>query len=453
MLTHLRVQNLKSVADSGLLELPPLTFFMGPNSSGKSTLLQAILIARQTVDSRDLQNPLVVDGDYVKLGSYREFVHRHERGRRLAVEFGLAVDAVPPLPPSFGRPQIKQLRVSAEFSYNQKTFQIFPTTVSYTTQPDRYEFTKKRLTPRDSTMDFGRGEEPPVRIRGPSAAKFYDLSSRVPYLRPRSGTPATRLSRTSRKGQLDQDTLWFLSYFVTQVFERQFKRTFYVGPLRRSPERTYLAAGETPEGVGLQGESTFAILWAARWNRRLRESVFRPANEWLKSFNIAARLELKRIGGSYFTLLVMDPVLSVQSNFADIGFGASQLLPTIVETLYAPPGSTIVMEQPEIHLHPAAQATLGDLFVHQAKQGKQLIIETHSEHLVSRVLRRIGEGTFSPHDVAIYYCQPTEEGTRVQRITIDEFGRFGEGLPAGFFEQGYTESMEHIKAVAQRSKK
>ncbi len=224
------------------------------------------------------------------------------------------------------------------------------------------------------------------------------------------------------------------------------------GPLRTSPKRTYLASGETPQDVGLQGESIFAILWASKWNKRLRDSVLRPANRWLHNFGIAAKLDIKRIGGSYFTLLITDPQLGVEANFADVGFGASQLLPAVVETLYAPVGSTMIMEQPEIHLHPAAQGVLGDFFVEQVRRGQQLIVETHSEHLVSRVLRRIGERQFTESDVIIYYCQPTPEGTSIQKIPVDEFGHFGEGLPAGFFDQGYQESMAHVEAIAVRSK-
>jgi predicted ATPase len=440
MFTHLRVQNLKSVADSGPVELCPLTFLMGPNSSGKSTLLQAILVARQTVDSRDIKNPLAVEGYYAQLGSYREFIHRHERGRRLSLELGLSVE---------GRPHrldaavFRSLCITAEFSYNQKTFQIFPTTVSYVTRPQAYAVTKRRLTPRDSTVEVEADGGSAARFRMPSAAKFYDVGFLFRY-------PLQRRLLTKKADRRLLEVGLELPFALTQAFESQLKKTFYVGPLRPSAQRTYAAAGETPQDVGLTGESTFAVLWAARWNRPLREAVFQPANKWLKRFGIAAKLELKRIGGSYFTLLVTDPVLNVQCNFADVGFGASQLLPALVEILYAPRGSTIIMEQPEIHLHPAAQAVLGDLFLEAAGEGKQLIVETHSEHLVSRVLRRIAEGAMAPGLVALYYCEATERGTQVRRIPLDEFGRFGEGLPSGFFDQGYTESIAHVEAVAKR---
>jgi len=432
MLTDLRVRNLKSIADSGEVRLRPLTFLMGPNSSGKSTLLQAILVAKQTVDSRDLTNPLAIDGDLVQLGSYREFVHRHERRRRLQLTYGFTSDSL--ASSALERYRVRSLTLSAEFSYNQKTLQIFPTEVSYFTQPQQYEYTKRRLSAKRSVAEFGTAREPEFSTTVPAAAKFYDFTNLS--LRPGRSREADLASR--------------LPFYLTRAFEAQLGSTFYVGPLRTGPQRTYVASGETPQDVGLRGESTPAILWAARWNRRLGDTVLGPLGDWLSKFAISAKLEVKRIGGTYFALLFSDPHLKVAANFADVGFGASQLLPTVVEVLYAPLGSTVILEQPEIHLHPAAQAILGDFFVDQAKRGQQLIAETHSEHLVSRVLTRIAEGQFSPDQLAIHYCERTEEGTKFSEIAIDEFGRLGEGLPKGFFDQGYVESFSRVEAAAKR---
>jgi len=439
MLTHLRVENLKSVSDSGPLQLRPLTFLMGPNSSGKSTLLQAILLARQTVDSRDVANPLVTEGAYVKLGAYRDFIHRHDRSRRLRLEIGVQPDNRLTLEPGGAAAGVvDSLRMMAEFSYNQKTFAIFPTVVSYATSPTVLEVTKRRVTRERSTIEM-QYEGKPLRVSVHVPGKFYDIA--------RGAFPLLYNTRYAPSVVRREP----LPVFLTREFEAALNKTFYVGPLRTGPLRTYVAAGETPQDVGFQGEATFAILWAARWNRRLQQSVFRPSSEWLRRFDMAARLDLERVGGTHFRLLFTDPTTGIQASFADVGFGASQLLPAIVQSLYAPRGSTIIMEQPEIHLHPAAQGTLGDLFIEGTRLGKQLIIETHSEHLVSRVLRRVAEGALSRDKVAIYYCSPSEAGTQVKEIELDEFGRFGEGLPPGFFEEAYKESLAHVQAMAARS--
>lgn len=432
MLTHLRVRNLKSIEDSGRIALRPLTFLMGPNSSGKSTVLQAILLARQTVDARDITNPLVLEGKYANIGSYNEFIHKHGRERRLALEFGFAPVVFPRFP---GLERVDRVTLTAEFFYNRKTLQIYPTSVSYQTYPDVFRVMKTGSVKGVTSVEVYRGEERVARSK-PGLGKFYDIGP--PYVFP-------------GVGRMRERELYYMLSYLPRHFEESLRNTFYVGPLRTSPQRTYVAAGETPQDVGLAGESTFSILWAAKWNRKLREKVFRPTSAWLSRFGIATTLELKRIGGSYFTAILIDPNLDIRANFADVGFGASQVLPAIVEALYAPDGATIIMEQPEIHLHPGGQAVLGDLFAEQALSGKQVIVETHSEHLVSHVLTRIADGRFPRDDLAVYYCCSEGGSTQVREIPVDEFGRLGEGLPPGFFEQGYVESKAHVEAIARRT--
>jgi predicted ATPase len=137
------------------------------------------------------------------------------------------------------------------------------------------------------------------------------------------------------------------------------------------------------------------------------------------------------------------------SSLADVGFGTSQLLPIIIEGLYAPEGALIVLEQPEIHLHPAAQAQLGDLLIDIAGQKKSLIVETHSEHLLGRIQTRIAEGDLKESDVAVYFFEPGPEGTQIKQVTMNADGQF-EGWPEGFFEEGFEEALKHTEAMRQR---
>jgi len=111
----------------------------------------------------------------------------------------------------------------------------------------------------------------------------------------------------------------------------------------------------------------------------------------------------------------------------------------------------LLVEQPEIHLHPRAQGTLGDLLIDIATSGagKTLLVETHSEHVLSRIRRRVAEGKLSKDDVIIHYCEPYSSGTMVSQVEINSQGQYtGAGLPLGFFEEGYEESVEHFKALA-----
>jgi len=133
-----------------------------------------------------------------------------------------------------------------------------------------------------------------------------------------------------------------------------------------------------------------------------------------------------------------------------MGSGLSQLVPVIVQTIITPKTGCVLIEQPEIHLHPAAQAVLGDLFVKYAKNNKQIIVETHSEHLLLRVRRRVAEGKISPDLVSIFFVDKSKNETRIRKLNLKKDGHF-KSWPAGFFEGGYRDAV--ALAMAQTEDK
>ena len=149
-------------------------------------------------------------------------------------------------------------------------------------------------------------------------------------------------------------------------------------------------------------------------------------------------------------LIVEDSHTRIPVNISDVGFGASQILPLIVEGFHCPNNSIIISEQPEIHLHPKIQAELGDMLIDVVKENKFIIIETHSEHLIARVRRRIAEGKISRKKVSIYYFEPESRGTRIEEIILDDDGQYLY-FPEGFFEEDIEEAFKHLKAIKKRN--
>jgi predicted ATPase len=140
---------------------------------------------------------------------------------------------------------------------------------------------------------------------------------------------------------------------------------------------------------------------------------------------------------------------SKQVSPSNMGIGFSQMMP-IVASCFGSENTLIAIEQPELHVHPALQTELADLFIQSAKErGNRFLIETHSEHLILRVMRRIretarnslpeGKPAICPDDVAVLYVQPGENGSTVQELRIDEQGRFVDNWPQGFFEERLDE--------------
>jgi hypothetical protein len=223
----------------------------------------------------------------------------------------------------------------------------------------------------------------------------------------------------------------------------------YLGPLRNHPQRTYQWSGDTPEGVGQMGEYTIAAILAAqsegrmlnRGPKRSKQAFAEFVATWLKELGVIHSFTVKPVaeGRKEFEVLVKTHPKAPEVKITDVGFGVSQVLPALVQAFYCPPNSTVWMEQPEIHLHPQVQAELADVFIsaiRSREDGKernvQLIIESHSEHFLNRLQRRVAEGEITPDDVAIYFCKRAGSATELEPLKLNLYGDI-ENWPENFF--------------------
>jgi predicted ATPase len=240
---------------------------------------------------------------------------------------------------------------------------------------------------------------------------------------------------------------------------------FYLGPLREDPHILYaVAAGDRPGNVGKKGERTIAILHQFGSDPiecpRADGSVFKSTlsegvSYWLRDeFGIAEKLDTElrpRLG--------LEPHLSMADvkrrlDLTSVGVGVSQVLPVLVMGLHAPRGAVLLMEQPELHLHPALQHRLGDFLLACARNGKQLIVETHSDHLVTRLRKHIAAS--QDEDLRRYlkliFAERAEGRTAYNPVEVTPFGTL-ETWPAGFFDQNASESKELVLAAVRKRKR
>jgi predicted ATPase len=150
-------------------------------------------------------------------------------------------------------------------------------------------------------------------------------------------------------------------------------------------------------------------------------------------------------------LVAKDPSGKKNINLAATGMGISQIVPVVVQSLLTPKNGCLIVEQPEVHLHPAAQTTLADLFLEQAQKGRQFLIETHSEHLILRIRRRVAEGRVRPESIRIFFVEKPAGWTEIHQLSLKETGHFTE-WPSGFFEEGYEEALALASAGVARRK-
>lgn len=210
---------------------------------------------------------------------------------------------------------------------------------------------------------------------------------------------------------------------------------FAVAPIRSKPERTYDPKRGLPEPEGSHVPMELAALYATAPEEF--ERLIASISEYGREGNLFTSLEVKRLGkkpGDPFQLLVR--VGKHSFNLRDVGYGVSQVLPILFDVMRLPARQTFLMQQPEVHLHPRAQATLGSLIAHQAGRRQQtFIVETHSDYLLDRVRMEVrerdGARALRPDDVAILYFERVKGDVVVHTIEIDDNGELRD-VPAGY---------------------
>jgi hypothetical protein len=255
----------------------------------------------------------------------------------------------------------------------------------------------------------------------------------------------------------------FVSDLVLQL-ERMFRSIFYVGPLREYPKRLYLWSGEIPDHVGVKGDRAIEAILAAgdrAFNSKAKEKtkpLVRLVAERLRSMGLIQDFEVKALGEhrKEYEVTVRTSAKLPEVKLTDVGFGVSQVLPVIVECFYVPRRSIVIFEQPEIHLHPRVQADLADLFVDAIRAREdatarecQFIIESHSEHFLRRLQRRIAEEELSADDAALYFVHTQGEGARIEELEVDQYGNI-RNWPEGFFGDEMSDLVARTEAQARR---
>ena len=447
MFKQISMKNFKSWRETGPVRLAPLTGFFGANSSGKSSLLQMLLLLKKTTESNDRSLPLETGGmqdDYVNLGTPYDITHGNENEMRMEVTWRL--------PPTKSKPTELRIPVpddGGSVSINELTFEtsiyaelqrVYVRSLRYSHDSDLdVRFT--RSANNRYTLDVRVNGETPVRVPG----------------RPRVYMKPEKCYSFSDEALRYYQSTSYLSDLVLQ-FERQFDSLHYLGPLREYPQRDYTWGGGSPPNVGYKGELAIHALLAGGSakvysdGRRSQSKLMQRIAKWLVDLGLATsfRVEPLFLGSSQYSVRLKRLRRSPEVLITDLGIGVSQVLPVLVLCYYVPEGSTIILEQPELHLHPSVQAGLADVFIDVIKnRNVQILLESHSEHLLRRLQRRIAEEAFEPDDAALYFCEMRDGESMLTPLEIDMFGDI-RNWPDDFFGDLLGEVVGAFDAGLQR---
>lgn len=256
-------------------------------------------------------------------------------------------------------------------------------------------------------------------------------------------------------------------WYTDQFFSRSVR---YLGPLRDEPKPLYpLSPTADPSDVGLKGEHTAAVLELHK-NLQVRfipasafataEIELKPVHrtlqaaviDWLQYLDVADHVESRDKGKLGHELTVGITGSKRKHDLTHVGVGVSQVLPILVASLLAEPDTTLIFEQPELHLHPKVQSRLADFFLSMTQLGKQCVIETHSEYLINRIRYRAAAAVKANpwvEAVKMYFVEKGQQGSSFREVTINEFGAILD-WPEGFFDQSQREAEAILRAAASK---
>lgn len=462
--------------------IQPLSLLFGPNSAGKSSILQALLYTQDILERHNLDaDRTLLGGRSVELGGFRNLLHQHDTARPMELAFELEVSDYD----LAGRSEwsilaAKTARVLLRLEWSE-TFKG-PQLTRYQVDLDGREVGHIAASKEGKEVVLNLNPDAVDGTNLPYVPPRLGVLGQASAL-PRWGLPLSLKFTEELANDLDaaqqvQAAADALFVEVGEILRRQLAGIRYLGPLRDVPPRNYVP-GRSPNLSGwAEGLSAWDALHLSG------PGLVEEVSEWLSRtdrFNTGYSLRLRRFreldeegalmlalrsGRAFDDLDQLDAAIDVLPEREivvlvdqrtrleilpqDVGVGLSQVLPVVVAALApgagGPEPDLVMIEQPELHVHPAIQVELGDLFIEQAKKGdKRFLIETHSEHLILRLLRRISETyegdlppgapSLTPDDVAVYWVEQGEEGVEVKRLRIDETGEFVDRWPRGFFEE------------------
>lgn len=457
MLTHMRIQHFKAWKDTGIIRLAPLTVIFGANSAGKSSLGHLLLALKQTALSADRKRALQLGGEntLIDLGTFAECLHNHDLKNPLAFELGWSIA---------GQPLVVRDPVGEKKFCGNELHLAVSLTADGRQQPkvDQLSYQLISNNSRQLGVDYRRDTNNKLMMSSDEYTFVRNNERDWPLDEP------DKFYRISDQSRALFQNAEFLSDFALHT-EAALNSVHFLGPLRDHAKRLYTWSGETPEGVGAKGElAVAAILAASEQNRKIkRDAKAEPMRfdkfiaQWLKDLGIIDSFSVKPVakGRKEYEVLVKTHAAAREVKISDVGFGVSQFLPALVQAFYCAPHSTIWMEQPEIHLHPQVQAELADVFIsaiHAHENGKerqvQLIVESHSEHFLNRLQRRVAEGSVNAEDVAVYFCRRSGATTELEPLRLNSFGEI-ENWPDNFFGDEMADIAGRTLAAMQRKKK
>lgn len=440
MITEYQIKNFKCFADSGKVQLGAITVLLGRNNSGKSSLIQPLQMLAQTVTADDPTVQLATHEPH-DFGGYSEWVHRGQVNRDFSCAF--TIDQVTLASVSRAslseKPRRYRLSLSLTFSLRRRI-------------ESQWLYLQKFKLKLDPLHKLGEPMTWLIQLdhrRKPVTATFNNVRIDESGIETVNCLPATfKWEKPVSLFVSDYAVIQSPHYFYSMDKPiREALDIAMVEPMRPPIPRVLRSNERSPRSGGSTTDILAGLL-RARTRRPKEWSEFQHyINRWFGSVGECFTdfdIEIVDESRELFALVGKDYATGARVNLADMGFGIAQAFPIFVRLFYSRKGQIIVIEEPELHLNPAAQGMIFDAVVEYATQGRQIIVETHSEHFVLRMRRRSLEQPELRDLIRVHYVERHDDQSILTELPLMEDGRL-DRWPHGFLDEAFAESLAILK--------
>jgi predicted ATPase len=439
-ITSIAIEGFKSISQKQSIEVRPLTILAGANSSGKSSIMQPLLLLKQTLNASYDPGPLMLNGPNVKFTAAEQLLSNIGEKRVSTFSIGIEVDDDTELTAYFTKGEGTGFNIEQmTYRLNDKVYRVYEGMESDQLLSE---------LPPDIKESFSKIEA--SFLKGLEGHNQNNMQPHTYFAVTRNRCFLTATLRIS----LGSSGQFATHLFPDALVGEYISQIIHLPGLRGTPERTYPISALGSDFPGTFENYSASII--RQWQVSNAKDKLEKLNNDLIRLGLTRKVSAVPTNDTQVELRVTRFLSSKESttedtvSIADVGLGISQTLPVLVALHAANSKQLIYLEQPEIHLHPRAQYIMAEVLAGAVLQGKRLVVETHSSLLILAIQTLVAEGKLPPDLVKLHWFQQLADGsTQINSADLDHAGAFGD-WPEDFAAVALDSESRYLDAAQAR---
>jgi len=441
MISKIWIKHFKAISCSNEIEIKPITIICGKNSSGKSSIIQSLLLLKQTLNNPSFANSeLALEGDYLHYSHLSDISHRlpHANTAKIDYEFELVSDGqvLGRYGFSFRQSAASQKSRKGPYIFDIRWCEDDGVKNIIRIEKERLRLNNKLFNLISPDKEFDNKSEYELKL-------YHFLPEFIRCKNTNNDWSRITLAKGNILRRLSDNLYWELSDLE------------YLSPLRAMPQRAYLQFSGQESELEIDGSNVAQFLWLNKDKKVVlnseRITLLNGVNACLKIMGLDQEISVKRTNRILYQLTVkLHNDSKKEVPISDVGFGYSQIIPMIVRGLMSRNKALTIYEQPEIHLHPSSAGNIADILIQFSRDGKRSIVETHSADLINKLRLRIIENPELSELVNIIFVErDASNDATIRQFRFDEDGMPPE-WPIGFLDESQSIAEKIICARINR---